>query len=122
MHRHQIVGVQWLSGRVLDLRPTGCGFEPHRCHCVLSLSKNINPNLVLVQPTKTCPFITEILLMGRKESNQKISNMRYIMGPVKHSFLCKIVIFFLTYQFKYMFWVLKKVGSFEYPQHVLVEK
>ena len=25
---------------------------------------------VLVQPSKTCPFITEILLMGRKELNQ----------------------------------------------------
>ena len=39
-------------------------------HCVVSLSKNINPSLVLVQPRKICPFITERLLMGRKESNQ----------------------------------------------------
>ena len=45
-------------------------FEPHRRHCVVSLSKNINPSLVLVQPRKTCPFITERLLMGRKESSQ----------------------------------------------------
>ena len=36
----------------------------------LSLSKNINPSLVLVQPRKTRPFITEKLLMGCKESNQ----------------------------------------------------
>ena len=28
-------GAQWLSGRVLDLNPRGCGFEPHRCHCVV---------------------------------------------------------------------------------------
>ena len=32
-------GTQWLSGRVLDLRPRGHGFEPHRHHCVVSLSK-----------------------------------------------------------------------------------
>ena len=59
---------------------TGCGFEPHRCHCVVSLSKNINPSLVLVQPRKTCPFITERLLMGRKESNQtnKLKNTHQI--------------------------------------------
>ena len=63
-------GAQWLCGRVLDSRPKGRGFEPHRRHCIVSLSKNINPNLVLVQPRKTRPFITEILLMGRKESNQ----------------------------------------------------
>ena len=63
-------GAQWLSGRVLDSRPKGRGFEPHRRHCVVSLSKNINPSLVLVQPRKTRPFITERLLMGRKESNQ----------------------------------------------------
>ena len=63
-------GAQWLSGRVLDSRPKGRGFEPHRRHCLVSLSKNINPSLVLVQPRKTRPFITERLLMGRKESNQ----------------------------------------------------
>ena len=64
------MGVQWLSGRVLDSRPRGRGFEPHRRHCVVSLSKNINPSLVLVQPRKTHPFKTERLLMGCKESNQ----------------------------------------------------
>ena len=26
-------GAQWLSGRVLDSRPKGCGFEPHWPHC-----------------------------------------------------------------------------------------
>ena len=46
------------------------GLEPHQRHCVVSLSKNINPSLVLVQPRKTRPFITERLLMGCKESNQ----------------------------------------------------
>ena len=63
-------GAQWLSGSVFDSRPKGRGFEPHRRHCVVSLSKNINPSLVLVKPRKTRPFITERLLMGRKESNQ----------------------------------------------------
>ena len=58
------------SCRVLDSRPRGRGFEPHRRHCVVSLSKNINPSLVLVRHRKTRPFITERLLMGRKESNQ----------------------------------------------------
>ena len=33
------MGAQWLSGRVLDSRPKGRGFEPHRCHCVVSLSR-----------------------------------------------------------------------------------
>ena len=55
---------------MLDSRPKGRGFQPHRRHCVVSLSKNINPSLVLVEPRKTRPFITERLLMGRKESNQ----------------------------------------------------
>ena len=67
-------GAQWLGGRVLDLRPRGCGFEPYRRHCIVSLSKNIDPSLVLVQPRKTGPFITERLLMGHKESNQTNKN------------------------------------------------
>ena len=64
-------GTQWLSGRVLDSRLRGCVFEPHRHYCVVSLNKNINPSFVLVQPRKTRPFITERLLMGHKESNQR---------------------------------------------------
>ena len=70
-HFQQIFkGAQWLSGRVLDSRQRGRGFEPHWLHCVVSLSKNINPSLVLVQPRKTHPLITERLLIGYKESNQ----------------------------------------------------
>ena len=64
------MGAQWLSGRVLDSRLRGRGFEPHRRHCIVSSSKNINPSLVLVEPRKTSPFITERLLMGHKKSNQ----------------------------------------------------
>ena len=32
-------GAQWLSGRVLDSRSRGHGLEPHRHHCIVSLSK-----------------------------------------------------------------------------------
>ena len=34
-------GGQWLSGRMLDSRPRGREFKPHRRHCVVSLNKNI---------------------------------------------------------------------------------
>ena len=54
---------------MLDSRPKGCRVEPYRRHCVVSLSKNINPSLVLVQP-----YITDRLLMGRKETNQTKTN------------------------------------------------
>ena len=50
---------------MLDSSLRGRGFEPHRRHCVVSLSKNINPSFLLVQPRKTGSF-----MMGRKESNQ----------------------------------------------------
>ena len=69
-------GVQWLSGRVLDSRPRGCGFESHQSH--------INPSLVLVQPRKTCPFITERLLLGRKESKQ--SKVPFHLAVIKATF------------------------------------
>ena len=66
----EIWGAQWLSGRVLDSRPRGSGFEPHRRHCVVLWARHIYPCLVLVQPRKTRPCLTERLLMGGKESNQ----------------------------------------------------
>ena len=36
----QIEGAQWLSGRVLDSRPKGQGFEPHRRHCIVVLEQD----------------------------------------------------------------------------------
>ena len=36
----QYLGAQWLSGRVLDSRPRGRGFEPHRRHCVVVLEQD----------------------------------------------------------------------------------
>ena len=68
-----------LSDRVLDSTPRGLGFKPHRRHCVVSLSKNINPSVVLVQLRKTDLFITERLLMGRKGSNQTNKQIIQIM-------------------------------------------
>ena len=40
-HHHIIIkGAQWLSGRVLDSRPRGRGFEPHRRHCIVVLEQD----------------------------------------------------------------------------------
>ena len=115
------MGAQWLSGRALDSRPRSHGFEPHRRHCVVSLSKNINPSLVLVQPRKTHPCITERLLMGRKESNQtnkqKLFMFRlslrtcFFFDPVWFKFS---YFFFTWLLFSYNFWdgIEKKV-----PEH-----
>ena len=36
----EMEGAQWLSGRVLDSRPKGRGFEPHRRHCVVVLEQD----------------------------------------------------------------------------------
>ena len=33
-------GAQWFSGRVLDSRPRGRGFEPHRHHCIVVLEQD----------------------------------------------------------------------------------
>ena len=37
---HEWQGAQWLSGRVLDSRPKGRGFESHRRHCVVVLEQD----------------------------------------------------------------------------------
>ena len=58
-------------------------------HCVVSLSKSINPSLVLIQPRKTRPFITERSLMGRKESNQ--TNKTKTKQPVMSESLLQIM-------------------------------
>ena len=40
-------------------------------HCIVVLEQDHYPSLVLVQPRKTRPCLTERLLMGRKESNKQ---------------------------------------------------
>ena len=37
---NKFLGAQWLSARVLDPRLRGCGFEPHRLHCVVVLEQD----------------------------------------------------------------------------------
>ena len=37
---HINAGAQLLSGRVLESRPRGRGFEPHRRHCVVVLEQD----------------------------------------------------------------------------------
>ena len=39
-HLPLLLGAQWLSGRVLDSRLKGRGFEPHRRHCVVVLEQD----------------------------------------------------------------------------------
>ena len=87
-----MLGVQWLSDRVLDSRPKGRGFEPHRRHHVVTLSKNIIPSLVLAQHRKTRPFMTERLLMGRKESNQTNKTCNIQHSSYTHVFTIRVEI------------------------------
>ena len=68
---HLQKGVQWLSGSVLMTRGRGAAGSSLTCVTALCLwARYINHRLVLVQPRKTRPYITERLLMGLKESNQ----------------------------------------------------
>ena len=77
---------------MLDSRPRGCGFEPYRGHHFVSLSKNIIPSLVLVQPRKTQPYITERLLMGPKESNQTKNNNTLLYNVIANKDMIKMSI------------------------------
>ena len=43
-------------------------------------ARHIDPSLVLVQPRKICPYITERFLMGCKESNKQ--NKGLIKGEI----------------------------------------
>ena len=91
----QIKGSQWLSGRVFKLRPRGRGFDPHLRHCVVVLEQDtFCPCLVLVQPRKTRPCLTERLLMESKESNQaKLADKQDW-----HNILCFLISYWSLFQ------------------------
>ena len=62
-------GLHSISGscREVDSRPRDRGLGPQLRHCAMSLSKTYYSTLELVQSRKIRPYITERLLMGRKE-------------------------------------------------------
>ena len=93
------MGAQWLSGRLLDSRPRGSGFEPHWCHCVVVLEQDtfILALIVLVQPRKTCPCLTERLLMGHKESNQTKDSKYYLLISQQRIFLYSTLLLFTVH-------------------------
>ena len=64
-------GAQWLSGRALDSRPRGRGFEPHPASVLCPWARHFTFRLSTGSSRKTRPYITERLLMGRKELNLK---------------------------------------------------
>ena len=111
-------GAQWLSGRVLDSLTRG---KPHRRHDIVSFSMNINHSLVLVQPRKTRPFITEKLLMGHKESNQIYETLLLSTQNTCLNRWVNVNIFLLI-SFNICFGYSKEPShwdcSFEYPQHM----
>ena len=93
-HRVFKVGAQWLSGRVLDSRPKGGGFEPHRRHCVVVLEQD---TFILANwfNQGRLSRITEILLSGRKESNQTKRVFKATFGERKNvSYMMKYSTFF----------------------------
>ena len=81
---------------MFDSRQKDRGFEPHWHHCIVSLSKNINPSLLLVQPRKTCPFITERLLMGHKNQIKQTYGDCTVFTQAGLSYLCSPVIKILS--------------------------
>ena len=64
-----------LSGSVVECLTRDRGATGSSLTGVIALcpcTRHINPSLVLLKPRKTRPYITERLLMGRKESNKQI--------------------------------------------------
>ena len=60
------MGAQWLSGRVLDSRPKGHGFEPHLRHCIA----------VLGQDT----FILAYIYTGSTQEDPSLYNWKIVDG------------------------------------------
>ena len=138
-------GAEWLSGRVLDLRPRGLGLSLTNINVLCLWARHIYPCLVLVQPRKTCRDITEKLLTGteRIKSNKQINALltkgladfivwSAVAQLIEHQtgdqrvthkiFLRKSVNIFLLIIFSICFGCSKEPSlwdsSFEYPQHI----
>ena len=88
---------------------------PYRNPCNLWFSININPSLVLVQPKKTHPFITERLLMECKESNQTNKRTSFHVHYYFTCFLfCRLLIFSPKLRFLFLSGILCLLWCFRF--------
>ena len=95
---YQNQGARWRSGRASDSESRGPGFEPHKRHRVVSLSKAHLLPTVLVKPRKRWlrPDMTEKLLTGtlnlntNKQTNYiKIKVIALIINVRRNKSICK---------------------------------
>ena len=81
MFRHWSDCAGQRSGSVVECLTRDRGFRASPGSlCCGPWARHIYPSLVLVQPRKTCPCLTERLLMGCKESNQTKMWMRRLIS------------------------------------------
>ena len=77
----QTVGEQWLIDRVLDSRERGCGFKPHKRHCVVSLKKNINPSFAWFNPGRPGPLYLKYWSWNVKNQNKQTNKLGKCADP-----------------------------------------
>ena len=78
------IKVRERSGSVVECLTRNRGAAGSSLTCVTALcrwARHISPSLVLVQPSKTRPYITERLLLERKESNQTNKQTNKVTFP-----------------------------------------
>ena len=93
MHKTSIMSIGFPSFKHLKLPISLIGVTM-LCHW----ARHINPSLVLVQPRKTRPYITERLLTGRKESNQTNKNANHYLNTCHYIANCLIFAWQLYHQ------------------------
>ena len=79
---------------MLDSRLRGRGFEPHQHHCVVSLSKNINPSLVLpgrVAQSVTC-LATDACLTADPGVASSIPARSHTFVEIDHEILSTVIL------------------------------
>ena len=95
MEWHSYEGCQFTEGPATNIRERSgsvvecltrdrgaAGLSLTSVTALSSLSKTHYPSLVLVQPRKTFPCLTERLLMGCKESNQTKTSYNQASGTI----------------------------------------
>ena len=106
------MGAQWLSGRVLDWRPKGHEFEPHRCHCVVVLERDtfilalywFNPGRTVPVELKDCWWDVKNQIKQKYEKSMQkvpseVSFTHYCLDPFILCMLGNIACFFLSSAF-----------------------
>ena len=74
--------MQWLSGRVFDLRVRGLWSEPHKRYCFVSLDKKLYSSCGILTIIEPCHWISNNVVCATSKASNQLAHTCSLIGAL----------------------------------------